>query len=148
MADALATAPIHCRKCGTGEESVRAAHFLSNWVYVYFPIVMGLLKTAGESLPPRHDFAVRFVTVLMGSPLLLPEAGDRRRKTEPAIDPAAVAVRSRKKAWTLGQCGGAHRADDGAQNPGSPKSETGRHGSRFVLGSAAPDKDEPREVPR
>jgi len=47
---------------------------------------------------PRHDFAVRFETVLMRSPLLLPVAGGRRKKEKPAIDPAAVVVRSRKKA--------------------------------------------------
>src|SRR5262249_52064646 len=94
--------PIRCRTCGTGEESVRSAHFLNTWLYLYFPIVMGLLKTAEGSLPPRHDFAVRFGTVLMGSPSLLPVAGGRRKREEPAIDPAAVAVRSRKKARTLG----------------------------------------------
>jgi hypothetical protein len=50
---------------------------------------MGLLKRAGGRLPPRHDFAVRFGTVLMGSPSLLHVAGGTRKKAEPAIDPAA-----------------------------------------------------------
>ena len=85
----IPTAPIPCRTRGTGEESVHSAHFLSTWLYVYFPIVMGLLKRAGGRLPPRHDFAVRFGTVLMGSPSLLPVAGGTRKKAEPAIDPAA-----------------------------------------------------------
>ena len=56
----VSTAPIRCRRCGTGEEFVRSARFLSNWLYVYFPIVMGLLKTASGSLPPRRDFCGSF----------------------------------------------------------------------------------------